>query len=388
MKSAVVALICSVGLAFAIVYLVAADNLLEAALRGLVALGLIAAGVWLLARSRRFRGIGGRNAHRGRAVARGPGVHGYREHLNVPLGSASRRATGPHSTEGDTSPFSEGDNGRSQQLTSSVFTRRGVHPGEVFLVQVFAHLQRDERTVAALAREFDDQARRRGFVPFQSTVAHGERLTFQLRLPGLTIDDDTQSMIWTSQPQSVQFGVAVPDDCRFGTVIGTVIVSRDSVPIGTLKFQLSIHGGSANPWWHGPTHRAGLQRYRRAFISYAAADRDEVLKRTQMLAEVGIGFFQDILSVDPGERWERRLYTEIDHCDVFFLFWSSAAKKSEWVLKEVDYAMTRNGGNDLARPDILPVIIEGPPPVEPPAKLAHLHFNDRILYFMQPKQST
>ena len=84
----------------------------------------------------------------------------------------------------------------------------------------------------------------------------------------------------------------------------------------------------------------------------------------------------------------RFLYTEIDHCDVFFLFWSSAAKKSEWVLKEVDYAMTRNGGNDLARPDILPVIIEGPPPVEPPAKLAHLHFNDRILYFMQPKQST
>jgi hypothetical protein len=120
------------------------------------------------------------------------------------------------------------------------------------------------------------------------------------------------------------------------------------------------------------------------FISYAWADRNEVLKRTQMLALNGIEFFQDILALDPGERWERRLYREIDRSDVFYLFWSSAAKESTWVIKEVQYAMTRRGNDELAPPEILPVIIEGPPPVEPPPELSHLHFNDRMIYFMQP----
>ncbi|HWT48970.1 MAG TPA: TIR domain-containing protein, partial [Mycobacterium sp.] len=73
-------------------------------------------------------------------------------------------------------------------------------------------------------------------------------------------------------------------------------------------------------------------------------------------------------------------------CDLFLLFWSSAAKKSRWVLKEVNYALERHRGNELALPEILPVIIEGPPPVPPPPELAYLHFNDRMIYFMEPRR--
>ncbi len=69
-------------------------------------------------------------------------------------------------------------------------------------------------------------------------------------------------------------------------------------------------------------------------------------------------------------------------CDLFLLFWSNAAKQSDWVLKEVHYALGRKGDDDTAPPEIMPVIIEGPPVVEPPPELAHLHFNDRLLYVM------
>ena len=101
-----------------------------------------------------------------------------------------------------------------------------------------------------------------------------------------------------------------------------------------------------------------------------------------MLELAGTEFFQDLLSLEPGERWERALYREIDKSDVFYLFWSSAAKQSEWVMKEVDYAIKRKGNDDFAPPAIVPVIIEGPPPVAPPPELAHLHFNHHIIYFM------
>jgi hypothetical protein len=52
------------------------------------------------------------------------------------------------------------------------------------------------------------------------------------------------------------------------------------------------------------------------------------------------------------------------------------------VRQEVRYALHRHGGDELAPPEIKPVIIEGPPVAEPWEELAHLHFNDRILYFM------
>jgi hypothetical protein len=44
--------------------------------------------------------------------------------------------------------------------------------------------------------------------------------------------------------------------------------------------------------------------------------------------------------------------------------------------------VAKKGGVDEAPPEIVPVPIEGPPPVPPPEELAHLHFNHRMLYFM------
>jgi hypothetical protein len=275
------------------------------------------------------------------------------------------------------------------RLSSSVFAPPVVEPGAVFLVQVFAHLPDQEAQVARLARDFDDEAKRRATVPFESPVFEGERLAFELLLPGLLVDDPVQSMVWIGGPQSVQFGVTVPPHFSPRTVIGTVMISRDSVPIGHLKFKLNVREPGAIPSRVAElavTH--GMHCYRRAFISYASADRKEVLKRAQMLASVGIEFFQDILTLEPGEHWERRIYNEIDLCDLFLLFWSSAARTSPWVLKEVHYALKLNGGNELVPPEILPVIIEGPPPVPPPPELAHLHFNDRILYFIHPKRTS
>jgi hypothetical protein len=69
------------------------------------------------------------------------------------------------------------------------------------------------------------------------------------------------------------------------------------------------------------------------------------------------------------------LYRQIDRCDLFLLFWSQAAKDSEWVRREVKYAL----GLGKRVPEIRPVVVEGPPVPLPWDELAHLHFNDRLL---------
>jgi hypothetical protein len=101
-----------------------------------------------------------------------------------------------------------------------------------------------------------------------------------------------------------------------------------------------------------------------------------------MLPPAHIEYFNDLLDLKPGEDWEPRLYEEIDRCDLFLLFWSNAARQSEWVRREVDYVLKRKGDNDYSLPELWPIIIEGPPIAEPWVELSHLHMNDSVLYVL------
>src|SRR5262249_34559659 len=84
--------------------------------------------------------------------------------------------------------------------------------------------------------------------------------------------------------------------------------------------------------------------------------------------------------LDPGDRWEKKLYEQINRCDLFLLFWSQAAKDSQWVLRETEYALRHQQENPNSEPDIVPVILEQDVP--PPPSLAQLNFNDRIHYLI------
>ena len=148
-----------------------------------------------------------------------------------------------------------GERNAGAQLSSSVFAPPAVEPGATFLVQVFAHLPEHEAQAATQAREFDDEAKPRATVRLESPVFEGERLAFVLLLPGLLVDDPVRSMAWIESPQSVQFGVSVPRNFPPRTVIGTVRISRDSVPVGHLKFKLSVcEPGTVPAGKCAPTH--------------------------------------------------------------------------------------------------------------------------------------
>ena len=148
--------------------------------------------------------------------------------------------------------------------------------------------------------------------------------------------------------------------------------------VGCIKFQLVADDQVASP--RSEPQGESARRYEHAFLSYASADRKEVLKRAQVLQAAGISFFQDVLKLDPGVRWEREIYKNIDKCDLFLLFWSPAAKDLQWVIKEAEYALRRRGEGDI--PDIVPVILQSPPPLPPPAGLAAIHIDDRIHYMI------
>ncbi len=272
-------------------------------------------------------------------------------------------------------------------VSCTVFSPPSVTPGATFLVQVFAHLPDDVGEASQLAKEAVKEAEQLGSKTLNSTVAWGTTLRFDLSLPGLAIDEPSQHLIWRGRPEAVQFGVTVAPAHTLGNVIGTVRVSQGGVPFGHVKFQLTVAASEATAPAPQPQPTRDWVRYQKAFISYASKDRTEVLKRVQALVRLIGDFFMDFMTLKPGERWASGLYKHIDESDVFFLFWSTAAKRSKWVMKEVDYALARKGDDEAAPPEIIPLVIEGPPPVKPPRRLSHLHFDDMFLHLMtQPEK--
>jgi hypothetical protein len=261
----------------------------------------------------------------------------------------------------------------------TVFAPPSVAPGDSFLVQAFVHMPEDADVAGAIATELDVAARRRAFRSLECPVRLSSRIQFELRMPGLEIDEPVAALVWRRRTESVQFGVRVPPGAPTGTVIGTLAVSVDSAPSGYVKFKLAIETGVTQGSSEPQGERA--RRYTAAFISYASTDRDQALEAAQLLRGVGIRYFQDVLDLEPGDRWLKRIELGIDECDLFLLCWSSAAKRSEWVRKEVQYALARQTGDELGLPDIQPLLLEGPPPVLPWEELEHLHFNDPLLYF-------
>ena len=282
-----------------------------------------------------------------------------------------------HTTRGATEPATTSD-----MVDCTVFAPPTVPRGEVFMVQVFTHLPEQAEFAARLAHEFDDEAERRAVKSLEVKVERDSKLTFHITMPGLDVDEPVQHLIWRGSPTSVQFGVTVPQTFKPGVVVGTLTVSQNTVPIGHLKFKVTV--AAARKQGDSELSPTGVEArlYKKVFVSYASQDRREVLKRVQMLSHLHINFFQDVLDFEPGVRWEKELYRHIDESDLFLLFWSSAAKQSKWVMKEIQYALNRKGGDDLSPPEILPVPIEGPPQPAPPEELSHLHFGDYFLYFL------
>lgn len=267
-------------------------------------------------------------------------------------------------------------------FTASVFSPVSAAVKETFMIQVFLHEAGLAKEVKVRAISADSKATLR----FEASpyIDTNENQEFEILLisKDLEVDESKYTVNWQGGIASVQFLATIPATLDKSNIFCTILIAVKSVPIGHLKFRVDLISDSKKPEKDNTLYAAGLKKFNKIFISYASEDRTEVFKRVQILKTLKIDFFQDVLSLEPGDRWEQMLYEKISVSDAFFLFWSSAASRSDWVKKEIIYALSINKGKEETPPYIVPVIIEGPPPPPPPKELAFLQFNDQFLYFI------
>jgi hypothetical protein len=265
----------------------------------------------------------------------------------------------------------------TEVVDCTVFAPPSAPAGKSLFVQVFLHVPEQLDLAEAIATRIDQGSRLRSIATLQTEVARGQRLAVTLDGAGLACDAPTREVVWRGHPQAVSFRVTVPAGTSHGQEFFPVVrVSIEGVPVGFLEFAVTCESAAT-----GEADATGrsARRYRYAFLSHAWQDRQEVTKFARALSAARIDFFQDILSLEPGDDWEARLFEEIDRCDVFYLFWSEHAAASQMVRREADYAHQRASAFGTKVPDITPIRLDSSPlPTHPPhpAWMPRIHFDD------------
>lgn len=246
-----------------------------------------------------------------------------------------------------------------------------ITPGEYFPVKIMMYreddYQRADRESAAVA----DRTKSASSSVFQAEV--GQEFRIALQSPDIELDCEPQQLRWNGKFAAADFEVYLPEDYdRRQLRLRGRVYSGDAV-LTDLKLILQV--GAAQP----QNVVCEKVRLRSAFISYASADRAKVVARIQgiQLACPDMDLFFDVESLRRGESWENRLYQEIAGRDLFYLFWSQNAATSEWVKKELQYALSRKTVDFIE-----PIPLEGPEVCPPPESLMGKHFNDWTLRYL------
>jgi molecular chaperone DnaK (HSP70) len=270
---------------------------------------------------------------------------------------------------------------RTDKVHFAVAAPPAARPGMSFIVDVWAHLERQrievERRIRQAAAQTDPSPVIRPKGPF--AVARGTTLYVRLQLSDLVIERPEDVILWDGEIGNASFVVAVPQEASEGPRSGWVTVHWEGcfqIARVPLQIQVVPKLDSAAPIAHT------LERLHKAFASYASADRDEVLHRIQGMQKMvpDLEVFLDVARLRSGTDWEAELWRVIPAQDVFYLFWSRNARQSPWVEKEWRCALKTRGLEFID-----PVPLESPDVVAPPEELKKMHFNDWILAYQRSK---
>ena len=269
----------------------------------------------------------------------------------------------------------------NEKVHFTLATPPQVKPGEIFIVDCWAHLELQrsevERRIHNAYPETDQAPLIRSKGPFH--ISRGSTLFVRLNFPTLRSAPAEDIILWEGEIANASFTVAVPDNIPFSPIVGNISVhAENGLQIAGLPFALLV----------APTsHQAALSTHtlnpiHKAFASYASEDRNEVLGRIQGMQKIApdLEVFLDVLTLRSGEDWEKRLWETIPQSDIFYLFWSAAAQQSAWVEKEWRCALKSRGAAFIN-----PVPLVDPHLVRPPKELSNKHFYDWTLAFQRPK---
>lgn len=259
-------------------------------------------------------------------------------------------------------------------VNAMAFAPKRLRAGEYDLVQVIVHASHLAEEAKRRAQAADKSTTAASAPEELGEVSKGSSITISLSATNAVVQDPPLTQRWTGTLSNFSFRVCANGQSK--SVALSAEIAVDGTPMARMQFKRDVAKTVSASDLIAGLVTTKLSRFKRVFFSYSSVDRAKVIEEAKRYEKLGIRFFHDVLSMDPGERWEKKLYLEIDRCDLFLLFWSSHAKASPWVMKEAERAWQRQARNGGKRPHLRPKLIEEPPPLPDQQWLKEFHFND------------
>ena len=251
-----------------------------------------------------------------------------------------------------------------------------VSPCSSFVLDVWAHLESQRDEIIKLAQAALPGTKIRVKTKGPVCVQNGTVLTVRLTIEDLEVEDREDTIMWDNQIGVADFLVSVPQTVANGSKNGIATINANGIQISRIYFTIQVGNQITTTTKLDIEHR----RNRKAFASYASADREYVLSCIQGMQKIApqLEIFLDVVSLRSDQYWEDELWNVIPSNDVFFLFWSANSAKSSWVEKEWKCALKTRGLDFID-----PVPLEDPERVPPPLELSSKHFGDWVLAYRQ-----
>lgn len=206
-----------------------------------------------------------------------------------------------------------------------------VTKGEYFVARFAAYTEANRKVVSNALEKESPQARQRLDLD-QCQWQPSAKVTVRLDVNCAVVSNAVQTFRWNGSWKLLRFDVTVSSHARSGSLVLRFEVAVEELPILSLRPEIELVMDSAHRTGRSQMKFEERRAPRSAFASYTTKDRREVLGRVRSVQiSTGIDVFLDCLSLRPGEQWKARLRSEIENRDVFWLFWSRSAMKSEWV---------------------------------------------------------
>ena len=258
----------------------------------------------------------------------------------------------------------------SDNVHFSVAGPKTAKPGSIFLLTFWAYLnsQKDE----VLKRIYDSHSHETTKILYKGPVKieRETQIILFIEIEDLILKQNTTSIYWTSEITSESFLVSVPDNVAIGTKIGKISLLVEGIEISNINFSIEI----SDYLTQVQSLPVDFRFHQNAFASYSTEDAKEVLARIQAMEIVApwLKVYIDFDGIRAGQYWKDELKKSIANMDVFYLFWSEHASKSDWVRREWQCALNSRGLDYIQ-----PVPLVNPDKVPPPPELSLKQFKDK-----------
>ncbi|MDQ3686367.1 MAG: SUMF1/EgtB/PvdO family nonheme iron enzyme [Acidobacteriota bacterium] len=207
----------------------------------------------------------------------------------------------------------------------------------------------------------------------QAVPRKGE-LTFVPAMEGVEFNPPSASFFWQKSVHKVEFGMRASRSFNNNIARGRLTVFLGSIILAEVPLSVRVETHPL-PESRAPQRvKEAVSPYRKIFASYSHKDR-EIVEQIEHYAQVlGDKYLRDVTQLRSGEDWERWMKQAIAEADIFQLFWSSNAMRSQYVRLEWEYALSLRRANFVR-----PTYWETPLPQSeaenlPPDELRRLHF--------------